>query len=87
MLTSSRRIDTNGLPPDRGFLTNFPLPDQQDYKCWTKFNAQGWGGGGIGALGIYRGMVIIAFFEQFISDLTVVKLLKLEDKLKFVFIY
>ena len=44
MLTNSRRIDTNGLPPDRGFLTNSPLPDQQDYKCQTKFNAQGWGG-------------------------------------------
>ena len=54
MLTNSRRIDTNGLPPDR-----------QDYKCQTKFNAQGWEGGGrIGALGIYRGIVIIAFFEQ-----------------------
>ena len=45
-LTNSRRIDTNGLPLDRGFLTNSPLPDQQDYKCRTKFNAQGWGGGG-----------------------------------------
>ena len=46
MLTNnySRRIDTNGLPPDRGFLTNSPLPDQQDYKCQAKFNAQGWGG-------------------------------------------
>ena len=48
MLTNSRRIDTNGLPPDRGFQTNSPLPDQQDYKCQTKFNAQGGGGGGIG---------------------------------------
>ena len=52
MLTNSRRIDTNGLPLDRGFLSNSQLPDQQDYKCRPR------GGGGIGTLGIYLGMVI-----------------------------
>ena len=56
MLTNSRSIDKNGLPPGRGFVTNSLPPEQQDYKCWTKFNAQGLGG--MGTLGIYRGMVI-----------------------------
>ena len=42
---------------DSGFLTNSPLPDQQDYKYWTIFSAEGWGGG-VGTLGIYRGMVM-----------------------------
>ena len=56
MLTNFRRIDKNGLLPGRGFVINSPLPEQQDYKCRTKFNAQGLGG--MGTLGIYRGMVI-----------------------------
>ena len=75
MLNNSGRIDTNGLPPDRGFLTNSPLPDQQDYKCRTKFTeCPGAGGGDRRAWNLPRQLVIIAFFEQLIiSDLTVVK--------------
>ena len=58
IMCNSRRIDTNGQPwIDSGFLTNSPLPDQQDYKYWTIFSAEGWGGG-VGTLGIYRGMVM-----------------------------
>ena len=42
MLTNSRRTD-KWPTPGRGFLTNSPAPDQQDYKFLTKFNAQGLG--------------------------------------------
>ena len=71
MLNNSGRIDTNGLPPDKGFLTNSPLPDQQNYKCRTKFNAQGLGGDrrawNLPRHGNY------SFLWTIISDLTVVK--------------